>query len=90
MEKRIGWTKQFSGKSGYGFIRDILTKDDVFVHYSSLVRTTPGFKCLYRGEYVQFIKVSTDDGRSVAKEVTGVNAGPLLVEAQNFQLVPFE
>jgi CspA family cold shock protein len=87
----IGWVKFFSPNVGYGFLVDTETNQDIFVHYSSIVRRTPGYKSLTKGEYVEFEHVDSDQGLA-AFNVKGLNGGPLLCEAYdvrgtNFGLV---
>jgi CspA family cold shock protein len=76
----IGWVKFFSPTKGYGFLIDTTTNNDIFIHYSSIVRSTPGYKSLTKGEYVDFEHVCSDQGPS-AFNVRGVNGGPLMCEA---------
>lgn len=77
--KRHGWVKTFSTVKGYGFIVDLLTGRDVFVHNHDLVRSSPGFRAIWRGEYVSFLLETTERGL-VAREVTGILGGPLFCE----------
>ena len=78
----VGWVKFFSNTKGFGFIVDVETKEDIFVHYSSLQRMTPGYKGLSRGEYVIFDRLTTDAGIA-ATNVSGLAKGPLLCEANS-------
>ena len=78
--KNIACVKWFNPKSGYGFITDIETKDDVFVHHSELVTSDNIYRSLTTGEYVSFNVKVDDDGKSTAVNVTGVGGGLLLCE----------
>ena len=77
---RVEW---FNFKKGFGNIKVVDPASDMndntfFVHYSNITANC-SFKRLYPGEYVSFV-VGKHNDRDVAKEVTGVNGGPLLVE----------
>jgi cold shock CspA family protein len=77
--KRLGWVKTFSSTKGYGFIIDLTTGQDVFVHHQDILRCIPGFRAVWRGEYVSFSPETTERG-TVARQVTGVCGGPLFCE----------
>jgi cold shock CspA family protein len=78
---RIAWTKFFDATKGYGFLLDVETGKDVFVHFSALQCRERGWRGLYKGEYVNYRPSLNADGRSAAAEVTGVAGGPLMCEA---------
>lgn len=80
--RHIGWCKSFNPTTGYGFLFDLQGGGGVFVHHTELLRRTPGFRCLYRGEYVSFSSENTERGR-IARAVTGVMGGPLWCEVQD-------
>ena len=84
--RRIGWVKFFSVTRGYGFVTDTQTTQDAFVHFSSLQRRSPGWRGLYKGEYVSYTPQMAE-GRLAALDVTGVNGGPLLCEASSVETV---
>jgi CspA family cold shock protein len=84
----IGWVKFFSATKGFGFLIDTETNNDIFVHYSSIVRMTPGYKSLKKGEYVEFEHVDSDQGPA-AFNVKGLNGGPLLCEAYDVHTTNF-
>jgi len=88
MERRTGWVKFFSEKRGYGFITDVQSNEDAFVHFSNLQRSTPGWRGLYKGEYVSFTP-QVADGKTAAFDVTGVRNGPLMCEAAVVENVEF-
>ena len=86
---RIGWVKYFDAKGGFGFLTDVGSGADVFVHFSALQRRDRGWRGLMRGEYVQYRLTVGRDGRSAASEVTGVAGGPLLCEASSIEQPEF-
>jgi cold shock CspA family protein len=78
---RIGIVKYFCQEKGYGFIVDVESHCDVFVHHSALRRQLPIKYTLSRGEYVQFVGQACSRGTSAA-EVTGPRGGPLYCEIE--------
>lgn len=87
-DRRTGWVKFFSERRGYGFITDMESNEDAFVHYSSLRRRTPGWRGLYKGEYVSFTPQVSGE-KTAAVDVMGVQGGPLLCEAANVEGIEF-
>jgi cold shock protein len=79
-DTRIACVKWFNPKSGYGFITDIDSTDDIFVHHSELQTSENVYRSLTTGEYVQFETKIDDKGKSTAINVTGVGGGLLLCE----------
>ena len=77
-ERVLGLVKWFQG--GFGFVTNFDTKEDVFVHHSSVTTTVDCWKLLYPGEYVDFSIETMEDGKSQATNVTGVRGGPLRCE----------
>jgi cold shock CspA family protein len=77
-DRVLGLVKWFQG--GFGFVTNFETKEDVFVHHSSVTTTVECWKMLYPGEYVDFSVGTMDDGKSQAVNVTGVRGGPLRCE----------
>ena len=55
-----GIVKWFNIEKGYGFIG--YDDRDIYVHYSSIIDKSPGFKNLIEGETVEFDIVYTDKG----------------------------
>ena len=51
-DRILGLVKWFQG--GFGFVTNFDTKEDVFVHHSSVNTTADCWKLLYPGEYVDF------------------------------------
>ena len=89
-ETQIGRIKWFNNKKGFGFLSNSVNSEDVFVHHTgiklgeeSLNSDVNIFKTVIEGEYVSYEKHTDGEGRSVAKNVTGVLGGPLLCENVN-------
>jgi len=78
----LGCVKWFNSKLGYGFITNISSSEDIFVHHTSLQSETENFRYLVQGEYVQFNLVQTREGSydKHAVDVTGVLKGRLLCD----------
>lgn len=77
---RTGRVEDFNASCGWGFIQDMHLGISVFVHYSSLYKHTPGFRTLWKGEYVNFIVLEDRSGRPAAQVVTGILGGPLMCD----------
>ena len=77
-ERILGLVKWFQG--GFGFVTNFNTKEDVFVHHSSVTTKVDCWKLLYSGEYVEFSIEKMEDGKSQATNVTGVRVGPIRCE----------
>ncbi len=82
-ETQIGCVKWFNGRRGYGFITNLETKDEVFVHHTGLVVNADCWKTLSKGEYVEYVLTAAEDGSSSAKNVTGIRGGLLMCESQH-------
>jgi CspA family cold shock protein len=80
----LGRCKWMNASKGFGFIVDLATGKDVFVHYTSLKRATRGFRCLYPNEYVQFVYENSPSG-PITRAVSGVKGGPLMCEYYHTQ-----
>jgi cold shock CspA family protein len=91
-ERLFGMVKWFDKMKGYGFVQQLQTENDYFVHFSQLkCNDDHRTKYLVAGEYIQF-NISETDGAStsqntenhslVAVNVTGIMDGPLLYESQ--------
>tara|TARA_B100000925_G_scaffold256672_1_gene210646 strand:- start:160 stop:537 length:378 start_codon:yes stop_codon:yes gene_type:complete len=74
---RVKW---FNPRTGYGFLTDTTSSDDIFVHHSQITTSNNVYKTLTQGEYVEYDTTSDDSGKSLASNVTGLNKGPLLCE----------
>ena len=81
----LGRVKWFHPPKGYGFLVDSTTQKEIFVHYTALRRRTPGWRGLWRGEYVDYTSSVNDEGNEAATVIRGVNGGPLMCEASSWQ-----
>ena len=72
--------KWFNSKSGYGFLKDLESGDDVFVHHSGIQTPENVYKTLTTGEYVQYSTSTDDKGKVLVVNVTGIAGGPLLCQ----------
>lgn len=79
--KNLGCVKWFNGKRGYGFITDMDSQADVFVHHTGLTTNKDCWKNLLKGEYVEYSLTTGSDGENHATSVTGVRGGPLMCES---------
>lgn len=64
-------TKWFNTQKGYGFVTDLDSKEDVFVHHSNIVMD--GFRYLNEGDIVNYELGDGKNGREQA-----VNVQPIL------------
>lgn len=78
--RKIALVKWFNPKSGYGFVTDIDTNEDVFVHHSELKTSDNIYRSLTTGEYVEFTLKTEESGKTTATEVSGISGGPLMCE----------
>ena len=78
--RKIACVKWFNPKSGYGFVTDIDSNDDIFVHHSELITSENIYRSLTTGEYVEFVLKVDDSGKTTATEVSGIGGGPLMCE----------
>lgn len=76
--RRTGQVKFFS--KGFGFITDLDTKDDVFVHHTGIQTLDTTFRSLQPGEYVEYEQITGKDGKAMAVRVTGIRGGSLLCQ----------
>ena len=85
--RRTGQVKWFNNKQGYGFLQVHSQGNepvvDTFVHHTSLKTGEELFRYLVQGEYVEFELGKCDDGRTVARNVTGIGGGPMMCEVRN-------
>ncbi len=68
-----GVVKFFSEVKGYGFIVSDVHDQDIFVHYSDIRGV--GYKNLVSGERVEFIVITDDQRRLIAKDVVSIAGG---------------
>ena len=85
-----GQVKWFNTKAGFGFINDLETNKDVFVHHSGLkIKNGNIYKILYQGEYVEYdidiISKDSSETKQVAINVTGIRGGSLMCEVRNLE-----
>ena len=93
-ERLVGVVKWFDKAKGYGFVQQLNTENDYFVHYSQLQSVDDHHtKYLVTGEYIEFdISEPVDtparnDGKysQIAVNVSGIQNGPLMFESQQPQ-----
>lgn len=87
----VGCVKWFNNKAGYGFITSGSDENssDIFVHHSSIFVDKNQYKYLVQGEYVSFDLEKVDGNEKFthqAKNVRGINSGPLMCETRNQNL----
>lgn len=92
LTRRTGQVKWFDRSKGYGFITDLDSKLDYFVHHSALKeQNTEEYAYLVAGEYIEFdlsnretlvedTAVSDSQGKktTLTSNVTGIRGGPLM------------
>tara|TARA_B110000977_G_C10964393_1_gene449847 strand:- start:667 stop:1026 length:360 start_codon:yes stop_codon:yes gene_type:complete len=79
-ERKIASVKWFNHKAGYGFLTDLESDSDVFVHHNGIQTGDNVYKTLTTGEYVEFSTTQDKTGKTLAVEVTGIRGGKLLCE----------
>ncbi len=82
-----GRVKWFNNKRGLGFITvtdGIKSGMDVFAHHSSIMVSSPQYKYLVQGEYVEFVLTPTPDGKYEfqSTNIRGINSGKLMCETR--------
>lgn len=78
--RSTGRVKWFNVRAGYGFITNVKTSEDVFVHHKNIQTPDGVFRMLREGEYVEFSTIVDEQGKTQAVQVTGVEHGPLMCE----------
>ncbi len=63
----VSW---FSAQKGYGFIRDDVSGEDIFVHFSAIIKD--GFKTLNEGDKVTY-EVEPDPNNESKQRAVNVN-----------------
>ena len=80
---------RFFNRKGYGFVHDLNTKNDYFVHNSEIKVTEGTYRKLYPGEYITYNLVERN-GKQTCSDVRGIMGYPLLVENEEhtFRVYP--
>tara|TARA_B110000858_G_scaffold178718_1_gene214752 strand:+ start:1997 stop:2326 length:330 start_codon:yes stop_codon:yes gene_type:complete len=79
-ERFLAKVKWFNPRSGYGFLTDCKSSEDIFVHHSEITTKENVYKTLTQGEYVEYQTTTDKTGKILAAQVTGVLRGELLCE----------
>lgn len=79
-DSKVACVKWFNPKSGYGFITDVDSKADIFVHHSELKTSNNVYRTLTTGEYIEYTGGEDSTGKVIATNVTGIGGGLLLCE----------
>lgn len=79
---RVKW---FNMVSGYGFLLDLDTKKEIFVHHSELKVKNDCFRFLMEGEYVEYEegKTNSEKHEIQAVNVTGIKGNELICETEH-------
>ena len=75
-----GQVKWFNNKKGYGFVTNLETREDVFVHHSGLTVGDDVYRALHQGEYIEYRESVDTKGKKCASEVRGIRGGLLMCE----------
>lgn len=82
---RDGRVKFYNIIRGFGYIVDLDTNDEFFVHATGIPSNPEGrSRVLYDGEYVRFQTRKDDrdgENKDVCFDVTGIRGGPLLCDS---------
>jgi cold shock CspA family protein len=89
-ERQLGQVLWFQPKKGYGMLRNLRSKHDIFVHQSALKTAVNVFRQLFPGEYVEYyedmmveqVNMSEEKSKLVAIDVTGIMGNMLMCEYQ--------
>ena len=79
-QRSFAVVKWFNPKAGYGFLTDVDSNADVFVHHNGIKSSDNVYKTLTTGEYVEYSTTKDDSGKTLAVDVTGLRGGKLLCE----------
>ena len=79
-QRSLASVKWFNHKAGYGFLTDLESGSDVFVHHNGIQTGDNVYKTLTTGEYVEYETTKDKSGKTLAVNVTGVRGGKLLCE----------
>ena len=72
--------KWFNPRTGYGFLTDLVTKEDIFVHHKGIKTDGDVYRTLITGEYVCYDLSEDNSGKKLASNVTGIANGPLMCQ----------
>ncbi len=72
--------KWFNPRTGYGFLTDLKSKEDIFVHHKGITTDSDVYRTLITGEYVCYDLSSDKSGKNLAVNVTGIGGGPLMCQ----------
>lgn len=72
--------KWFNPRTGYGFLTDLITKEDIFVHHKGIKTDGDVYRTLITGEYVCYDLSNDASGKKLASNVTGIADGPLMCQ----------
>ena len=87
---RTGRVKWYNSRKNHGFIVDLDTDEEVFVHADDLCPKEADYKTLYTGEYVEFkMQPSDRGGADKAAEVTGIRGGTLLCDMGHLRFTKY-
>ena len=75
-----GIVKWYNHQKQYGFITSLQCDHDYFVHRDDLNPKFCTAPILFTGEYVEYNRVHTEDGRIKASNVQGISRGPLMCD----------
>jgi cold shock CspA family protein len=89
-DRQVGQVLWFQPKKGYGMLRNLHTKQDIFIHQSALKTETNVFRQLFAGEYVEYyedvmseiVNMNENKTKRIAVDVTGIAGNPLMCEYQ--------
>ena len=73
-QRSFAVVKWFNPKAGYGFLTDVDSNADVFVHHNGIKSSDNVYKTLTTGEYVEYSTTEDDSGKTLAVDVTGQEA----------------
>ena len=79
-ERKQAVVKWFNPRTGYGFLTDLITKEDIFVHHKGIKTDGDVYRTLITGEYVCYDLSEDNSGKKLASNVTGIADGPLMCQ----------
>ena len=79
-DRKQAVVKWFNPRTGYGFLTDLVTKEDIFVHHKGIKTDGDVYRTLITGEYVCYDLSEDNTGKKLASNVTGIADGPLMCQ----------